>query len=82
MIKALLARDIYVVTAEMTIKFKRPVRIGDRVKLIGRHVGGKGRVYFTEGEAVDENGEPFATASGKYVEARRELKDELMRSVD
>ena len=82
MIKALLAQDIYAVTAEMTIKFKRPVRTGDKLKLVGRHVGGRGRVYFTEGEAVDENGQVYATATGKYIEARADLRDDLKNSID
>ena len=82
LLSALLAQDIYAVTAEMTIKFKRPVRTGDKLKLVGRQVGGRGRVYFTEGEAVDENGQVYATATGKYIEARSDLRDELKKSID
>ena len=82
MIKALLAGDIYAVTAELTVKFKRPVRTGETVRFAGRETGRKGRVYFTEGEALAADGQPYATATGKYIEARAELRDELTQSLD
>lgn len=77
MIKAILAQDIYVVTAEMNIRFLKPVMVGDKVRFTGRVTRSKGRVYFTEGEATGPNGDTFATATGKYIEAGGELKDML-----
>jgi len=82
MIKAILAQDIYAVTAEITIKFIRPVKTGDRVKLTGKVTAKKGRLYLTEGQAVDHEDKPFATATGKYIEARPELKKILVQSID
>lgn len=82
MIKAILAEDIYAVTAEITIKFIRPVRTGDRIKLTGRVITKKGRLYLTEGQAVDGDGKAFATATGKYIEARPGLKEILVQSID
>ncbi|MBN1212448.1 MAG: PaaI family thioesterase [candidate division Zixibacteria bacterium] len=82
MIKAILAREIYAVTAEIEIKFIKPVKTGDKIKLTGRVTRTKGRLYFTEGAALDENGEPFAEATGKYLEARPELKEILVQSVE
>ena len=80
MIKAILAVDIYVVTAEMNIRFLKPVMVGDKVRFTGRVVRHKGRVYFTEGEAVELTGEVYATATGKYIEAGGELKDSIRDS--
>ena len=82
MIKALLAKDIFAVTAEMTVKFKRPVRTGDKIKFVGRETGHRGRLYETEGEALGSDGVPFATATGKYLEAKPALKAELSESLD
>ena len=80
MIKAILAADVYVVTAEMNIRFFKPVMVGDKVRFTGRVVRNKGRVYFTEGEAADLTGDLYATATGKYIEAGGDLKDTIRDS--
>ncbi len=81
MIKAILAHEKYAVTVEMTIRYLAPVRVGERVKFTGRVVKTRGKVTFTEGAATGEDGQTFATATGKYVEADPGLKAELMKSV-
>jgi len=81
MIKALLAEDIFVVTAEMAVRFKRPVFTGDRLRFEGRSVGRKGVLYLTEGRAVNDKGETVATANGKYVRPATDLAAKLMESV-
>lgn len=82
MIKSILATDRYAVTAEMTVRFVRPVRVGDTLNFVGRVVGHKGKLFLTEGEVRDEAGEIYATATGKYVEARDDLRQDLMKSID
>ncbi len=82
MIKAVLALNKYAVTAEMTVRFLQPVRTGDKIRLVGRVTNSKGRVFFTEGQAEGENGQVFATAVGKYIEADEKLKATLMNSVE
>jgi len=82
MIKAILAQDKYAVTAEMTVRFRRPVITGDKIRLVGRVTKSKGRVFFTEGKATNEDGQVLATATGRYVEADSELKPTLMNSVE
>lgn len=82
MIKAILALDVFAVTAEMTVRYRLPVHTGDRITFRGRITETKGRMYFTAGEAVGDDGRVFAEATGKYLEARPELKDELLRSLD
>lgn len=80
MIKAILATDIFAVTAEMTVKYIKPVRVGEKLVFKGKVTKEKGRLYFTEGVAQSENGEIFATATGKYIKAGDELKETLMQS--
>ena len=82
MIKAILARDILAVTGEITVRFRQPIGIGVRLRLAGRIVRVKKRVYVTEGEAVGEDGTVFATAKGSYIEAPPELRSTLAESLE
>ena len=82
MIKALLALDIMAVTAEMTIKYKQPVLVGMKLRFEGKLVSQKGKLYFTEGKVVDENGVVYATSTGKYIRANDTLKAQLLKSID
>jgi len=45
-------------------------------------VKNRGRIFHTEGKALAENGDILAEASGKYIEAGNDLKDNLMKSID
>ncbi len=82
MIKSILAIEKIAVTAEMTIRFHQPVRVGDELQLTGWIVRSKGRIYFTEGKALSVDGKLLASASGKYIEAKSNLKEELTQSLD
>jgi uncharacterized protein (TIGR00369 family) len=55
------------VTAEMTLRFKKPVRIGERVIIEGRVVGEKGRIVECESVMRDESGRELASATGKLI---------------
>ena len=55
------------VTAELTVRFKRPVPIGQTVVLDGRVVSDKGRVVECESRIIDDNGNELAMAKGKLV---------------
>jgi uncharacterized protein (TIGR00369 family) len=82
MIKSILAIDVVAVTVEMTVKFITPVQTGDRLRLAGRVISKKRRLYLTEGEVTGEDGKVFATATGKYLEAKSDLKQQLLKSLD
>ncbi|MCK5124983.1 MAG: PaaI family thioesterase [candidate division Zixibacteria bacterium] len=82
MIKALLAEDLFVVTAEMTVRFKKPVYTGDCIKFEGSKTAVKGRVFLTEGKAVNQHGEVVAEATGKYIAPKTDLSDKLKDSVE
>jgi len=55
------------VTAELTIRFKKPVKIGECIILIGRVVNDKGRMVEAESELTDRQGNILASATGKLV---------------
>lgn len=82
MIKALLAQDIYAMTVELTVKFLRLVKTGERLYFEGELERRKGRLIFTRGEAHRENGEIIATATGKYLEVNDNLKSDLLKSLE
>lgn len=82
MIKALLAENLFVVTAEMTIKFKKPVHSGDRLHLEGWKSGQKGALLLAQGRAVNQNGDVVAEASGKYIKPGSGLSAKLRQSLE
>ncbi|MBD3401255.1 PaaI family thioesterase [candidate division GN15 bacterium] len=82
MIKAILAQDIFAVTAEMTVRYHAPVPTGAELIFTGEVANTKGRVYHTTGQAVGADGTVYASAEGKYVRAKEALKEKLMASLD
>jgi uncharacterized protein (TIGR00369 family) len=82
MIKALLAREIFAMTVELTVRFKKSVSIGEHLHLKGFVTAEKGRLFSTQGEMVNGEGEVVATATGKYLEVRGNKKSELMKSLE
>ena len=82
MIKAVLARGTLAVTAEIVIKFKRPVMTGQRIKLTGRITEESRRITRTIGNAVDESGLEVASAKATYIATKGDLKNLLSDSVD
>ncbi len=82
MIKALLARDIYAMTVEMTVRFHKAVFIGQRLSFEGYVTEEKGRLYVTEGRVLNQDREIVATATGKYLSVKKEMKEKLRQSLD
>lgn len=80
MIKALLAEGILSVTAEIRVRFKRPVYVGDKLHFEGWKTGEAGTVYHTEGCGVDQKGDIVAEATGRYIRPKHGLSDKLTES--
>ncbi len=59
------------VTAEMTVKFKKPVPIGKPVVLEGRMIAVNGRVIECESRLVDPDGTELAAATGKLIKLKK-----------
>ena len=81
MIKALLAEDHFVVTAEMTIRFRKPVHTGDRLHCEGWLTEKRGTVYRTVGKVVNQDSETVAEAAGKYVRPKGDISRHLLDSL-
>lgn len=82
MIKALLAKDVYAMTVEMTVRFKKAVLTGEKLFFEGALESSRGRLFNTVGEVKNSSGEIIATATGKYLEVRKDMMEQLKKSLD
>jgi uncharacterized protein (TIGR00369 family) len=65
---ALFEHDCWGVTAEMTVRYKRPVPVGQRIRVEGWPREVRRRLFRAEGHIVDAAaGTVLCTASGTYV---------------
>lgn len=82
MIKALLAREIYALTVELTVRFQKAIRIGQKLHFEGYLELQKGRLFETRGKVMVESGDVVASASGKYLRVDGDMRMELMESLE
>lgn len=82
MAKAILAEGVPVVTSKLTVAFKKPVFIGQKLRIEGWITGKKSRAYFTEGHVLGKEGQVVAEGSGVYIRAEGELVAILSRSLE
>ncbi len=64
---AAVERKRYFVTAELTVRFLRPLPVGTAVTVRGRVREHLYRLSTAEGEIVDESGNMYAKATGKFM---------------
>jgi uncharacterized protein (TIGR00369 family) len=65
---ALYERDIWAVTAQLSIRFHRPIPVGAETRAIGRLVADRGRLVEASGEIRDVTDDrELATATGTFV---------------
>jgi uncharacterized protein (TIGR00369 family) len=67
---AIIAARRACVAAELTVRLKAPVRVGQRLRVEGESSGGASRIVKTSARMTDEEGRELATATGKYVPMR------------
>lgn len=56
-------------TAEMTIRFVAPIKVGDAIKIVGRLVSQRLGMYQLEA-ALFVNNKAFVTASAKFIQPK------------
>jgi acyl-coenzyme A thioesterase PaaI-like protein len=75
---SLAATDNWGLTARMSVDFRKPVRLGRRIRGEGWVIANRRRIIETAARLVDvESGEGLATATGTYVAADAERKRQL-----
>ena len=80
MVKAIMSEGILAVTIKLTIEFKQPARIGEKIRAEGWVTRRPGKGFLTEGRLVAEDGRLIATGNGIYYRAEGELAEELTKS--
>lgn len=77
---SLVAEDHWGVTARMTTDFRRPVRVGQRIRAEGWLAAARRRLIDTEARIVDAaSGEVLASAKGLYVAATAGQRSDLKK---
>ena len=75
---ALVGEDDWGLTARLSIDFKRPVKVGQRIRAEGWITQSRRRIVDTEAHLLDTlTGEILATARGVYMAADEQRKREL-----
>jgi uncharacterized protein (TIGR00369 family) len=82
MIKAVIARGILVVTAEIQVKFIKPVKIGEMLFLKGRVTGEQKRIFTAERTVSNSKGEIVAAGEGKFFKVTEEMKENLSQNLE
>lgn len=82
MIKSILAQDILVVTASIEVKFKQPIKIGERLSLEGKILKDQGKIVTAEGKVLKEDKTVAALGFAKYVKADERMKHLLEESLE
>ncbi|HEY3523191.1 MAG TPA: PaaI family thioesterase [Candidatus Limnocylindrales bacterium] len=76
---SLVSTDAWGVTARMAIDFRRPVRIGERIRAEGALLESRRRLFQTSARLETADGTLLASATGTYLAApddrRRELQE-------
>lgn len=62
-------QEVWGLTVELNVTYKKPIPLGVELKVIGRITEETSRVFHGTGEIILPNGEIAATAVGKYVKA-------------
>jgi uncharacterized protein (TIGR00369 family) len=82
MIKAVIARGILVVTAEIQVKFIKPVKIGEKLFLEGKVTGEQKKIFTAEGTVSNSKGEIVAAGKGKFFKVTAEMRENLSQSLE
>ncbi|RKX81273.1 MAG: PaaI family thioesterase [Spirochaetes bacterium] len=59
-------KDSWWVTAELSVRFRKPVPIDGPIKVVGRITGSRGRIFEGTGEILLADGTAAVTATAKY----------------
>lgn len=58
---------VWGVTAELTLRYKKPVPLNQELKVVGRITSERGAIFEGSGEIILPDGQVAVTAKGKYL---------------
>jgi len=70
MVKAAIAQDIKCVTAEITVKYRKPVATNVSYLVSGKILESRGRVLLAESRIHGSDGQTYAQATGKLFKTK------------
>lgn len=76
---ALLLHDIWVQTAKLTVRYRRPAPVDRMLVVTGELVRDRGRSVVAQGRVTDEAGTVYAEAQGLFFRMRPEQREVLQR---
>lgn len=59
--------EVWGVTIDLNVKFKKPIPLNEELKVIGRITNENNRIFEGTGEIILKNGDIAVTAQGKYL---------------
>ena len=71
----------YFMTADLCVRYRRPVPQGIEVRVVGRYLGDKLAFWLTEGEIIGPADQVYATATARYRAAPEEAGEVFLRQV-
>jgi uncharacterized protein (TIGR00369 family) len=78
MAKAIFGKKILVATVEIKVKFKKPVKTGQKIRLEGKYTGERGSLVFATSRAILPDGSLAAEAEGKFFRLEAEKRQEWL----
>jgi len=78
MAKAIFGKRLLIATVEINVKFKNPVKTGQKIKLQGRYSGERGSLVFATSKATLPDGSLAAEAEGKFFRLEGEKRREWL----
>jgi uncharacterized protein (TIGR00369 family) len=73
--RTLVRQDIWAMTVELNVRFRRPVPLGERITVVGELVNLRSRTMEGRGEIRLADGTVAATAEAKYIRLSDEQKE-------
>jgi len=74
--------EVWGVTVELNVKFKKPLPLNEELKVIGRITSENNRMFEGTGEIVLKNGDIAVTAQGRYLKIPLEKITDFDRNVN
>lgn len=71
---------VLAMTRQMEVEYLKPVPLGVRLLLTGRHAGAEGRKHSCEAELTNEKGEVLARGKALFIEVDRRMLPKNLRS--
>ena len=82
MIRAVLDRGLFCLTSEIKVKFKKMVKIGDKLSLEGRLTQERGKLLVAEGKITNQKDEVVALGEARFFRAQGEWERALAQSME